>query len=466
MLLSVVTACGGNSDQGLSNLQLWSDDQLRWGRLSTTGRTFVYDKDALTAVADTQLEALTARYGADTRNTEVVYFVDDPHDLHLPLGKSDLGNTTAYDQARHRAPGLGVPHPSPFSQTPPAASDLASFNLDPYWFDGAGEALRGARVMDHGFCSADIAYGGNSRRDGAADGGLLWEIGNRLFDELSLGSALWDFISSGWNSATYVHGYMHVPAYVAGGPLGVFDQRGGFFVDLSFDLDPSFGADIAIKTRYRYAFTLDSNSQLKIAKGVKENTLADCQGICSVPTPDVEDHIDESFGTDVPDELNAILRSCQRVPIPQSSGVDYFDCESVSDCAVAKFAVTALASQGGQVLGLSSAERVDVANTLNSDANWVCAKPPNDACPTSISGIAADQKICQVALKTKRLNFYPDAVELVWFDAGDRPTASPTYGVYLAAVQVEDTSVPASLCSVQTRPRVAFTKRYYGVCNL
>ena len=54
---------------------------------------------------------------------------------------------------------------------------------------------------------------------------------------------------------------------------------------------------------------------------------------------------------------------------------------------------------------------------------------------------------CEYVVRAKRLNVYPDAVELVWFD--DKELDNSTYALWVAAQDPGGSGSTASLCTWQ-----------------
>jgi hypothetical protein len=120
--------------------------------------------------------------------------------------------------------------------------------------------------------------------------------------------------------------------------------------------------------------------------------------------------------TDVPEGIRDEARAEQLVEVVDAGNDEATSCESEDDCTVAgtralSFVRTQLniAKEATPPL-LSGAELQNLKSLFERRSEWVCTQRANRA-----------SKTCNVLLRAKRVNAYPDGVELVFREGGERP---------------------------------------------
>jgi hypothetical protein len=141
-------------------------------------------------------------------------------------------------------------------------------------------------------------------------------------------------------------------------------------------------------------------------------------------------------------------------------------------CAAAQAEFLAsLIKQGAQELKLDMTETqslIDAAGAIDptnqSLANWRCVPDAPPSCGETAHRQQEAKHHCEVVLRAKRLNVYPDQLELVWFD-GDEPT-NPTFALWVAlhAPELKILPNPPTLATLCSSPLVTANKtRHFGI---
>lgn len=122
----------------------------------------------------------------------------------------------------------------------------------------------------------------------------------------------------------------------------------------------------------------------------------------------------DALQNQIPDRFLDETTRRQRVPSP----LLFIPCELGFDSTVkARTAAASEAKQGAMKLGMSQAAAAAVHATMMKASNWVCVDAQNNVLPPFGYGLGPGWP--RLILRATRIQVYPDAVELVWFDDYD-----------------------------------------------
>jgi hypothetical protein len=457
------SACGSASDN-LNNVQFYqhgAPQELIAGRLAGMGHPTVFGSDELsTSLTDRSLEDGQAQPRVDavflTKNerVEVDLFSRDPSELTATFDGALKSMLTDHDKwlTLTQMPGaipkvLVLPRGAatidnklPLTtkhffggQTPQAPGNAPS---------GKG-SIKAAIVYDHGQCSRNT-----STKD------LLRQVSD----------GVWAGFLEKFNKGTWGN----PPQPICNGEAHAFrkhsrtlawlredDQqalRGGFFLSLHYFIHifSWLAADIDAFFLMKYRWKLD--------KGVLA-VSADIDPWYNVEGYDassVKDQFTEALKNELPKRLGARSLDQQTVDVfkPGSlTGRVHCRPKDASPCRDATNWF-ALAIMGGAQrlrsegkVDLSNAEMTSLAIAANGadgngKANWRCVPDDPDVVSDDL-----DKNHCEFVARAKRLNVYPDRLELVWFDG--KETSNPAYALWVAAHAAEDDAGVKELCSVK-----------------
>lgn len=194
--------------------------------------------------------------------------------------------------------------------------------------------------------------------------------------------------------------------------LSVDGPRGGFFLYFWYDATASrFPVSIHFTANYEYELGLDDG---RLAVEPRRNDLL------VKPQGSFRD-LRDTLEITLPSELRRQFEERQRQVIA--------DCNPGGGTQNAQLVLSLAAASGGKRLGLSDSDQGRLVTAITQPSNWGCD--------------VAER--AYFILRAKRINIYPDAVELVWFDSIN--VDDPMYALYAAAVSQDSAQ---SLCS---RPR-------------
>jgi hypothetical protein len=270
---------------------------------------------------------------------------------------------------------------------PMAVPDLPPSKPDP---PGRG-SVKSARIYLPGLCSFDVPY---------TNGG-----GTGLYDVLATG------ITSKINTGGLGTVYLRATPLLDSGLGPNTGPRGGFFLYFWFhgsQFNPFMLHDVNIDFagNYEYALGLDDG---RLAVQATRNDL--------VVAPQFKfNDFDQIASVQIAQGLRDKAVEIQHQSFgPCLGGMD--------PTATTRTITGGIAHDGAIDLGLSNADATRVQNAVTQISNWECFTPSGG---TSTVGFI---------LRAKRINIYPDALELVWFDTEDPD--DPMFGLYCAAVQLK-----------------------------
>ncbi|MEJ7731094.1 MAG: hypothetical protein WKG00_18000 [Polyangiaceae bacterium] len=466
-------AAGCTPDPDLNNLQFWSDSGILLdAKLTASGRSYAWGEDDLSAaLTETPLGSVDVRYLSDVNRTEAHVFAFDPKE-RLELLRSDSFNILkeidpslwldATEPVRALPYDVVLPYPTEgiFSGT------FASLDLERSYFfdsipnpwgpaavpDGQG-SVKAARVYDHGACSLQRPV--SSIYD-VVNERLFETFGRQAEVEQDCGI---EVLRYGSHAVTYLD---HDP----GDPVSA---RGGFMLDFHYYIDTHniFAANIDIWFNSDFRFQLTGpGAALQDGTPVGAGVLDVAPRINyfhvdGYGAQGIADRLQTGLAETLPDTLRAVsLDEQSRNPFEGSSSCDPAD---DTPCVGAAGILGVGVAAGATALGLLPDESVALQLLVANDggnAHWRCVRttPGADACD---SNPPPAEHECRFVTRAKRLNVYPDAVELVWFDG--KELDNPAYALWVAAHNpATDENARNELCAwhpEDTWYRRSFTRR-------
>ena len=475
--------CSGVEPGPIGNLQFFDKATITLldGELVGTGRTFAFGEGELPiTLTSPGLDTVRVVYRSEAlTNTEAVMFAWDPANHYASLRQNvtnrDLGswaaNTTlTLDLDCWNFPGcsgtymaradwpnaIAVPQPNLNCIGPvcPTAVDLfkQQFWLNDVPFGPAASpapagAVRAARVYDHGGCSRAQPF-----KDQLW--GQSFDGWNKFVGEIGPVAPV-DAVHRRWmNAATWLD-------HSEGDSN---DVRGGFIVDMSLDVETAFYTnDINVDAAASYTFGLSAAGLLEVSKevlvldvGGVDYVLGGPEGL-SLGTL-IGDAVGDTEGR-VSDQLENIrIQINERAHKEQVR--DIFNSNTAClpatvdiDCQSQRVALQFAVTLGAGAMNASGEESFDLSTpggegdrlVMAAASQWVC-DPEIKIDPSCPPGTPCLVQTCKFTMPAKRLNVYPDEVELIWFDG--KEVDNPAYAVWVASHANEDVEalVDSQLC--------------------
>lgn len=289
---------------------------------------------------------------------------------------------------------LGEFFPSPFQ--PPQGPGLLPM--------GKG-SVKAAAVYDHGACSREVS---------------LQEQFDRQLTQLPA-------LIHGADIP--VHGLYTIRIasfldHVTGDPLSL---TGGYILAVRLFADvvdpaPTFDLNLAVEFRIR-----------RLASGliVAERTVLNAAPILfNVAAAFLEKEFNDRVATQQHQDLFPPNLDLDADGIPEShllAGDTVCDPLAADPCTNVRIAASAIAASGAESLGLSAADRDQVALTAGERSNWSC-RPVTDSYTVSGETVTVDRRRCMYFVPAKRVNAFPDSFESVFFD-GTEPE-NPAFAIW------------------------------------
>jgi len=182
----------------------------------------------------------------------------------------------------------------------------------------------------------------------------------------------------------------------------------------------NYDADGNVNGRFRWAIQEDGvlGAEVVSTHTISASDDTDLYGIFNWSKPIAGDMID-GLKNDVPDDIHEEARSTQLAEIPNLSGKPV-TCDAAADCVSNDAAATlVLAVQASDLV--TKPQKSALVEIVDDPSEWVCEK-----------NTEVGAKTCRILLRAKRVNVYPDSVELVFREAGGLPISRETV-VELAA---------------------------------
>ncbi len=306
-------------------------------------------------------------------------------------------------------------------------------------------SVKAAYVYDHGFCSRQESLAALAKE----------QFGN-VQEELA------DLLGASGSQIEW----LRLASYLEHDDRDPLDLHGGFFLNANVNLEAG-PATLGLKAVAKYRFSLEADGGLQIDPPdvlYASPLICDFDGDCFYPVVFVLNQIATT--------ANESIGPQQHIDIFGQSGFAQSDCDprvdlaSADGCANQMALASSLAYDGAAALGLTS-DVADVGadavkDTMNDPQNWSCREVTDPS-----AGTTEGHNRCHFFLPGKRLNAYPDAVELVWFDGENAAdweateTGNPAFALYalasapliqnlVAAGQFDDPR--AMMCTYQPDP--------------
>ena len=290
-------------------------------------------------------------------------------------------------------------------------------------------SIKAARVVNHGLCSNELQIST-----------ILEQVSDAVWGKFQEG------IQHETNCITQIRQWSHATSFLHQTTDLEPAQFGGFFLNFAFrtiDKHPTIKDDY-IKFNVDYWFRLrdgrlsaeltynlsqaDGGFGDSIAAGLFPGLLNDVgAGIFQQADASQQYH-----GLDLTKEQDLDVYPCKLQGVGRDDPTLPAD-ESPSACQMLIDRITNDALLGGATLTppLNSNERAAVSETVKRSV-IVNGKPnfENLRCAKLKSGLPGEGR-CEYVLRAKRLNAFPDEVELVFLD-GNRELANPAYPIWLA----------------------------------
>jgi hypothetical protein len=266
-------------------------------------------------------------------------------------------------------------------------------------------SVKALTVYDHGACSHEVQF---------ADlfGNELDDIWTQVKQEVQSNA----FIDSGTRQFEGVTSYV---SHSVGTPN---DVRGGVII----------GGQFLIKTPWPLSDT-QVNFSVEYPLQLTDGIIDGAPPVLFFDPPSGKAH--DAF---VPKLQNGPTLIHQKAVARQVAPV------AASSLSTAKTQLIFGAALAADALYLADSDLASIDAQINDNANWTNFDANGQCLPTA-DGTTA----CQYIVRAKRLNFYPNAVETVFFEYKD--PANPTYALYAAAVGADlaskSTTHVAKLCT-------------------
>lgn len=389
-------------------VQYWSDSQ--------SAETHVFARDPAELAASARAEATFELFGDDAG------YGWDPF-IAIPSLSNDV--SVPYD--------LVVPYPNidTFSFIPgtpplPAEVYLAASKFSgpvPHTLALPNPAVRGARMYDHGKCSASASL--DDMYDEMQDG--AWCELKRLARQEDVDVLRW---------------YTHVITQLDRPENGIFIQvEDGFLMNAHFlVIVPDPGSDVDVHAKMESVFSLKDGHLVVAPKGT-DTVLTHCTGAGGIfcPDEDVFNGISDAIGS----LRDGIEKTADR---QQSVAIGPCNPDLADPCLQARKNLTLLVEDGaatleGQKLEAFGQSEIDaMQDAVNNPSLWTCDTGQdvidkllegNECNPVTEDDLERlANPTCRLFLPASRLNVYPDEVELVWFDG--KEVKNPAYALWVA----------------------------------
>jgi hypothetical protein len=316
-------------------------------------------------------------------------------DIEIPFPPNPDWNTATRYEVDALLPLLFWPGTAPL--------DPADFPNPP----GNG-SFKSVRFYRPGICGTEISFT-NSSAQGVNNAQIFDTISDQLFQKFSSNSSL--------DGGSAVRAWSRVTTLLDDG-LNISGPKGGFFLYFWFTATASGGAqDVNFAANYEYDFTLSDG---RVAVTPVRNDLL-------VQPLSASRDFANALEADLPQTLNQTFIQAQKKGFQPCGG------DNGADPSASIALIGGLASAGGQKLGLNADDQTRLQNAISQSQNWSCDPTPDGS------------TLANFILRAKRINIYPDTLELVRFD--DQNPDDPMFALFAAGVTTGDTT---SLCS---RPR-------------
>jgi len=248
-------------------------------------------------------------------------------------------------------------------------------------------SVKGLALYDHGICSQEVPFSDL--------------LGGKLDDIWTQVKAS---VDSEWDVDYGTRIFQGVTSYVAHATGTPTDLHGGFVVASQFFLRTYLGSNISIDFSTQYG--------LKLTNGILD--AAPWVWLHVSGSDDVFNTFADKLGNQAPADVRSEARARQIAPVPATT------------LAVAKLQLQIGLALAKTPLNLTDADESALDALITNSANWTGFDASTGACT---AGTAANPA-CNFIVRAKRVNVFPNTVELVFADG--KETSNPTYALYAA----------------------------------
>jgi hypothetical protein len=340
----------------------------------------------------------------------------------------------------------------PYPNASVAFSGPAELTLGPSKFAGSGVlvgkaaqpggdgSVQALRMYDHGNCSVEQPLGSilNPINDG------FWSNFSKAAYDNILGLETMRYYSN--LTPTLEHAYVTEP-------------RDGFFLDLHYQV-PALSSDIFASVQYHFV-TQDGHVRLRTAPGTKQVTVTNDILNLEADVSDGLETVVSSFAEAIDAQqtqmvLPEFMSRCEPAMVDPCADVAEVLAEAVAQGAIAMNTSHPGSFTPEEILEMRNAVRR--RNDHGVLTQWSCHAPEPVLEDTAAS------PVCKFFVPAKRLNVYPDSLELVWFD--DKETSNPAYALYVATHSpLAGSGATDKLCAFKPKHHVDFYPRAYDISH-
>lgn len=451
------TSCGGQQQPQINDLQFQQSGKILEAKTVAAGQSYGWGTGDLGTVPDIPLAVKAAPGGGNFNplnlwyqtpviSTEVDLFALDPTTLaekmtsQLPFIELATGNdqfwTLLVTTQPNNPPAAAIPYPAPpgLAPYPPVTVPLSTSlflpaNAVPLEGDAAlptgTGSIKAARIYDHGSCSTFQP---------------AVQVYQQIFSQFDSNFAC-GFADQG---ATPQRTYSHLATRLKNTPNDPTNLADGFVFDGYYGAGVPVFPNITVFFNQSYSFYA-SNGLAQVQPGTpfvsanghdSDQVYGTIKGVL----------INNASDTSLPLQLDSSFEKQQTIAIPgapactKTNGLTSYPISTAlhhayqSECQGAIQTLGLAIAAGAPKLQLSQQEAQTLQKSLSATwpyddghgpywSDWRCVPAPQP-------GVGPPNQ-CQFTIPVKRLNVYPDGVELVWFDGKELNNAA--FALYVAA---------------------------------
>lgn len=387
------------------------------------------------------VEGTKVQYGstAGNRQQDTLVFIENPTEVWERAKSAERIAVTP--------PGVGVSWSGCEQDSCTDKRDVSA-TLSCAEFRGAGVCKDGnSEVLARAYFSYD--RGACSKRM------FTSELLQTLVDEAT--QEMRDEVAEGDPGLAWTESYQYASAQTAIWGLEENQARGGFQLNFKLDISTTgftftgpcpfclpiwFDYDAAASVTGRYEWYVNGEGVVSVRRvGGRTHRDFDSGSVYFLFGLDrpLGEKLEKALVEDVPAGLAERARALQIREIPKLNGKGPYECSAPSDCAERGGALTTL-DVGVLASPIENAEADPIREELKRHDQWICDR----ACDGCL-------KTCKMLVRAKRVNVYPDSVELVFREAGGYPAVRESaieLTLGLAGSRNE-------LCDLPTRGKIA-----------
>lgn len=451
-----LAGCGPNNTNDTRNLRLRTSGAVYFGKNTPNDRSTAYGPGDLGLGRSLPLSSLIADYQGHAGTTvdwapdypgagtvsEAHVFIEDPQQTWDSLFNLDMsGNPSAgfSNLVAARAGGIGIVWPRWHGVTAPGGS-RSSANLDCLEFyppDGADtgtvvgctvQHVQALRVNDRGGCATKTEMPAREFAQSLWCGFKHGVTGSGDVNLAGIDIQL-PFMGDATRNANKVASVL-----THEGRTAATNARGGFASYVDFEGDFSYGLWGRFYMVYGYRFALDNGILALGPPRYRYHTVGPVGGAV---VSSVVDALTGNATRDARPQFKKSAQLSQAVPITDLDGNNVectpsSDVQTVYDECNANGAVfpliagLGLARNQGLISGGPNGELDHLKKVIHDAKNWTCQADDVSGYYDPHNCIHYNEEpppkpVCRLQLRAKRLNVYPDSVELVWFNGDQRP---------------------------------------------